>query len=240
MFSDGHSGRHSRQPLELNQPADVVTEVHHPDLKPRPRDADGAHDLAAHRVLLVAEYVLDTRAHPRARRVRRLLALRQRTISCGAPVDTALQALRLQARLNLHRAVGAVRPDPLAGIGEIEHIVQLLTVVHGRVRRIPFADQLVRLVHAEVVLVAVEALVVPLRPARVLVLLGIPGGLLLPKRTWNPGRCHHSRFYEYTPFCNGPVDVNCSPIVTPPSSRFCPWSTLRPPHYAVRGSGEPI
>src|SRR5258708_10300306 len=45
---------------------------------------------------------------------------------------------------------------------------------------------------------------------------------------------------ECTPFCNGPVDVNCSPIVTPPSSRFCPWSTLRPPHYAVRGSGEPI
>jgi hypothetical protein len=79
------------------------------DLKPRPRDADGAHDLATHRVLLVAEYVLDTRAHPRARRVRRLLALRQRTISCGAPGDTALQAFRLQARLNLQRAVGAVR-----------------------------------------------------------------------------------------------------------------------------------
>src|SRR5262249_59859381 len=147
------STRHSRQPLELNQPADVVPEVHHPDLNPRPRDADGAHDLAAHRVLLVAEYVLDTRAHPRARRVRRLLALRQRTISCGATVDMALQALRLQARLNLHRAVGAVRPDPIAGIGEIEHIVQLLTVVYGRVRRIPFADQLVRLVHADVVLV---------------------------------------------------------------------------------------
>ena len=27
-------------------------------------------------------------------------------------------------------------------------------------------------------------------------------------------------------------------IVTPPSSRFCPWSTLRPPHFAVRGSGD--
>src|SRR5438128_5957229 len=92
----------------------------------------------------------------------------------------ALQALRLQARLNLHRAVGAVRPDPLASIGEIEHIVQLLTVVHGRVRRIPFADQLVHLVYTEVVLVAVEALIVLLRPARVLVLLGILGGLLLP------------------------------------------------------------
>ena len=33
------SGR-SRHPLELNQPADVVAEVHHPDLEPRPRDAD--------------------------------------------------------------------------------------------------------------------------------------------------------------------------------------------------------
>jgi hypothetical protein len=37
----------SRHPLELNQPADVVGEVHHPDLEPRPRDADGAHDLSA-------------------------------------------------------------------------------------------------------------------------------------------------------------------------------------------------
>src|SRR5260370_41083555 len=73
-----------------------------------------------------------------------------------------------------------VRPDLLVGGGEIEHIVQLLTVVHGRVRRIPFADQLVRLVHADMVLVAIEALVVPLRPARVRVLLGILGGLLLP------------------------------------------------------------
>src|SRR5206468_4760755 len=82
--------------------------------------------------------------------------------------------------LDLERAVGAVRPDLLAGVGEVEHIVQLLTVVHGRVRRIPFADQLVRLVHAEVVLVAEEARIVLLRPARVLVLLGILGGLLLP------------------------------------------------------------
>src|SRR6266436_4690109 len=66
---------HGLHPLELNQPADVVAEVHHPDLEPRPHDADGAHDLAAHRALLVAEYVLDTGAHLRARRVRRLLAL---------------------------------------------------------------------------------------------------------------------------------------------------------------------
>jgi hypothetical protein len=47
--------------------------------------------------------------------------------------------------------VGAVRPDLLAGVGEIEHSVPLLTVMHGRDRRTPFADQLVRLVYAEMV-----------------------------------------------------------------------------------------
>ena len=52
--------------------------------------------------------------------------------------------------------------------------------------------------------------------------------------------CRTIAIYEYTAFCNGPVDVNCSPIVTPPSSRFCPWSAPRPPHYAVRRNGEPI
>src|SRR5262249_35368937 len=46
---------------------------------------------------------------------------------------------------------------------------------------------------------------------------------------------------KYTPFCNGPGDVKCPRvIVTPPSSRFCPWSAPRPPHYAVRRNGEPI
>ena len=106
-------GRRSRQPLELNQPADVVTEVHHPDLKPRPARYQFCARSCPHRVLLVAEYMHDRRAHPRGRRVRRLLALRQRTISCGAPADTALQALRLRARVKPHRAVGDVRPDPL-------------------------------------------------------------------------------------------------------------------------------
>jgi hypothetical protein len=56
-----------------------------------------------------------------------------------------------------------------------------------------------------------------------------------------PENRHGWAFYEYTPFCNGPGDVK-SPgvIVTPPSSRFCPWLALRPPHYAVRSNGEPI
>jgi hypothetical protein len=61
--------------LELNQSEYAVAEVHHPDLEPRPRDADAARDLAADRVLLLAEDMLDTGAHFRARRVGRLLAL---------------------------------------------------------------------------------------------------------------------------------------------------------------------
>src|SRR5262249_45499159 len=54
-------------------------------------------------------------------------------------------------------------------------------------------------------------------------------------------KTQHLRVNEYAPFCNGPGDVK-SPrvIVTPPSSCFCPWLALRPPHYAVRRNGEPI
>src|SRR5262245_55736473 len=161
-------------------------------------------------------------------------------VACGAPLDTALQSLRLQADLDLHRAVGAVRPHPLPVLERSSTSSSFRLSCTDASVASHLRISLCALSAPRWFFVAVEALVVPLRPARVLVLLGILGGLLLPKRTWNPGRCHHSRFYEYTPFCNGPVDVNCSPIVTPPSSRFCPWSTLRPPHYAVRGSGEPI
>src|SRR4030088_2823979 len=117
---------------------------------------------------------------PMVRTILPPLALCWRPIASGTPVDTALQALLLQARLGRQRSVSAVRPHLLAGVGEIEHVVQLLTVVHGRVGHIPFADQIVRLVHVDMVLVAVEALVILLRPARVLVLLGILGRPLLP------------------------------------------------------------
>src|SRR5262245_56732182 len=43
------------------------------------------------------------------------------------------------------------------------------------------------------------------------------------------------------PSVMGPGDVKPPRvIVTPPSSRFCPWLAPRPPHYAVRRNGEPI
>src|SRR5262245_3733087 len=60
------------------------------------------------------------------------------------------------------------------------------------------------------------------------------------KRT-SASDCLPITIYEYTAFCNGPGDVKYPRvIVTPPSSRFCPWSAPRPPHYAVRRNGEPI
>lgn len=55
-----NSGGRGRDPLQLHQSADVVAEVHHADLELGPRQTDGAHDLTAHRVLLMGEHVLDT------------------------------------------------------------------------------------------------------------------------------------------------------------------------------------
>src|SRR5262249_54947597 len=99
----------------------------------------------------------------------------------GEPMGAALQVKKIQVRLDQGRAEGAVSPYPVvAGVGEREQIVELLTCVHGRIGSIPFADKIVRLLHAAVMFVGVEALVVLPRPARVLVLLGILGGLLLP------------------------------------------------------------
>jgi hypothetical protein len=65
--------------------------------------------------------------------------------------DGPMQVLRLQ-------------PRPLAGVGEIEHAVQLPTVVHGRVGHPHLRISLCIFVHAEVVLVAIEARVILLPP----------------------------------------------------------------------------
>jgi putative tryptophan/tyrosine transport system substrate-binding protein len=63
-----------RHPLELNQPAYVVDQVHEPDLGPGPHNADGADNRAAHRRMLMAKHMLDAGAYSGARRVAGLLA----------------------------------------------------------------------------------------------------------------------------------------------------------------------
>jgi len=61
-------------------------------------------------------------------------------------MDAALQALGRKPRLDLRRAVGAVGPDLLAGVGLIKELLELLAVVDAGVGRVPLTDDLVRLV----------------------------------------------------------------------------------------------
>src|SRR6266852_4073808 len=95
-------------------------------------------------------------------------------------MDAALQALGRELGLDLGRAVGAVGPHLLAGVARIQNVVELLAVVRRGVGGRPLADDLVRLVDADVVLVAEVALVVLLGPTRILVFLGVLGWLFLP------------------------------------------------------------
>src|SRR5262245_1742256 len=97
-----------------------------------------------------------------------------------AAMDAALVALRLERLFALDRPVGAVGPHLVAGVGLVQHLIELLAVVHRGIRLGVAADQLVLAVDADVVLVAVEALAVLLGPAGILVLLRSPGRLVLP------------------------------------------------------------
>src|SRR6202521_4602349 len=65
--------RAGRHPFKTNKAAHVVDEVRHSDLAPRADDADGAHELGSHAVLLITKYMLDAGAHLRARRIGGLL-----------------------------------------------------------------------------------------------------------------------------------------------------------------------
>src|SRR6516165_6501229 len=99
-------------------------------------------------------------------------------IACSAPVDTALQALRLQVRLDLRGS--RCPPTPRCRCWR-DRADRLASDCHARPRpSYPICGSACAPCPRRVVLVAVEALIVPLRPARVLVLLGILGGLLFP------------------------------------------------------------
>src|ERR1019366_7913793 len=108
--ANSYSCRRCRHPLKLHQPAHVVDQVHHADLHRGARDADGPHELAAHRVFLMAEHMLDTGASPWACRVGRRLALRQWMVAVGPPMDAALVTLGLELGLDLRRPIGAIGP----------------------------------------------------------------------------------------------------------------------------------
>src|SRR5262252_7764510 len=157
------SGR--RRPLQPNETAHIINQVHHADLHGRTRHPDGAHEYAAHPAFLIRKYVFDTGADPRARSVGRLLALRERIVAGTPTMNPALIALLLELGFHLRRPVGAIGPHLIAGIGLIQNLIELLAVVDGGVGLRIAANDLVLAVDADVVLVAVEALVVLLGPA---------------------------------------------------------------------------
>src|SRR5512143_2564367 len=98
----------------------------------------------------------------------------------GADVDTALEASRLELRLGLGRAIGAVGKHLLRGGALVQEPIQLLAVMDGGVAHLVAPDQLVLSIHIHVVLVAEEALAVLLGPAGILVFLPVLGRRLLP------------------------------------------------------------
>ena len=84
-------------------------------------------------------------------------------------MDAAPEAARLQLRLGLSRAVGAVSIDILRGVVFVQETIERLAVVHARIAHLVAPDHLVLGVRIDVVLVAKEALVVLLGPARIFV-----------------------------------------------------------------------
>ena len=82
-----------RRPLQPNEAAHVINQVHHADLHSRTCHADGAHEYATHPVFLIRKYVLDAGAYPRARGVGGLLALRESMIADTPTMNPALVAL---------------------------------------------------------------------------------------------------------------------------------------------------
>src|SRR4030095_4136496 len=167
-----------RRPLQPNEAAHVINQVHHADLHSRTCHADGTHEYATHPVFLIRKYVLDAGAHPRARGVGGLLALRERMVAGTPTMNPALVALLLELGFHLRRRT--IGPHLVASIGLVQNLIELLAIVDGGVGLCVAADDLVLAVDADVVLVAVEALVVLLGPACVLILLRVLSGLFFP------------------------------------------------------------
>src|SRR3977135_1338086 len=123
---------------------------------------------------LITKYMLDTGAHLRAGRVGGLLRLTEFAIAIGPAMNTALQAAFGELFLDLSAAIGAVGPHVRSRVARIKNIFELLTVVYARVAHHVTAHEFVPAIDADMVLVT------EIRPARVLVLLAVLGGLGFP------------------------------------------------------------
>src|SRR5215468_461714 len=95
-------------------------------------------------------------------------------------MDAAFVALFLELRFSFRRPIGAVGPHLVAGVGLVQDLIKLLAVVNGRIGLGIAPNDLVLAVDTDAVLVALEAFLILLRPASILVFLRILRWLLIP------------------------------------------------------------
>src|ERR1700720_2502289 len=131
MSCAGSSG-YLRHPFQNDEASHVVDEVRHSDLASRANDADGAHDLGSHGILLITKYMLDAGAPLRARRISGLLRLTEFAIAIGPAMNAVLQAASAEFFLDLLAAIGAVGPHVRSRVARIENIFELLTARQPR------------------------------------------------------------------------------------------------------------
>src|SRR6516165_8002391 len=143
-------------------------------------DANRAYNPATQRGLLSCEHVLDAGANFASVAVRIRLRFRQRALASGPHMNTALEAAGAQSLLDRARAIGAVAEHVRRRVALSQEFVQLLAVVHRRIGHLVAPDQLVLGIRIHVVLVSEKTPAMPLRPARVAVLLAYFGRLVVP------------------------------------------------------------
>src|SRR5262245_420877 len=101
--------------------------------------------------------------------------------ACEWPAhEYALEAAGAQSLLDRARAIGAVAEHVRRRVALSQEFVQLLAVVHRRIGHLVAPDQLVLGIRIHVVLVSEKTPAMPLRPARVAVLLAQFGRPIIP------------------------------------------------------------
>ncbi len=112
--------------------------------------------------------------------VRRLLGLRERSVARALVMHAAVIALVVQVTLGVLRPIGAVGPDGCVSIAGIDQLTQDSAVMDRSIGSLIAADEWVLVIDSAAVLVAVIAVGVLFRPARLAVFLAQLLGLVLP------------------------------------------------------------
>ena len=171
---------HRRQGLQLSQAPHVVGQVLETHSPPRSHNPDTANQGPTHVVALCAKDMLDPCPNARPTSVDCFLPIIQRAIVGSLAVYPARQARGLDTGFNVFRPVDAVGPHAACRVVRRKQFIQHLAVMHRRVRHPVAPYQFVSTIDAGVILVAIVALAVLLRPARLRVLLATLGRLVIP------------------------------------------------------------